>query len=782
MLTSLPCLHVGMERLDWDRDADKLAVRRCWFDCSHPERPLGDIVSAGVGCGPTCPGYEPDHTLEGQVHGVIPDLVRPLCVPGAHRVPAFNGSLLKHQGQWLLAYRQGDGVHLAVLDDHWLVRSTRRLALVHERAALRQEDPRLFVWRGRLCVAFTGVERDFTEPRHGLKTSVLYATLEESIDWQPLDVFYPHYEGRTLWEKNWAFFDSGGSLMAVYAIKPHQILRIDGDRATLAYQTETPHAWVGGHLRGGAPPVRVGEEYYHFFHGRIGVGVEAVYNTGVYVFEARPPFRVLRMSRAPVRWAERESRSPDKASVVFVGGAVLDGRTWLLSEGVHDRELHAVWLDKDKVEATMKHSDYRLPDVWCITCQELPQRRKQAAEAHSEANLIPRWWEGIHGPSWGVSTTYTYTMGECPITPGHASLILNHYALWQHLYQSGVQEAIITEDDVLFEPNFAAKASELLRNRPPDAQLIYLGHIGLDDTKRKRVVCPGLAESDVMFGTHCYWVHRTALPVLLERMKGLRSHVDIQLWEQVLSKGHLRWYAADPSLARQGSADGVVPGTLGGGVWPGIPGDLRRTLDYLDRALGGWCPAEKARQMAGLVLMVKPRVVVEIGVYGGKSLLPQAAALRHLHKQGQPRGIIWGIDPWTVDAADEGWEGAEGHKADHRRWWLDKSDLDGQLARTAQVTTELELWPYTRLVGLGSERVADAFTDMPIDILHVDGNHASAVCTRDVRLFVPRVRPGGWVWMDDTGWETTQPAVREMNARCKLVLDCNNWRLYRVEG
>lgn len=782
MRVSLPCTHEGLDRLDWDRDCDKLAVRRRWFDCTHPEQPLGDIVSAAVGCGPACPGYTPDHAHDDLVVGIVPDLVRPLVMPKSHLVPAFNGSLIKYKGQHLLAYRQGDGVHLAVLDDHWTVRSTRRLALWHEKAALRQEDPRLFVWRGRLCVSFTGVERDLTEPKYGLATSVLYATLAPEIDWQPLDIFYPHYEGRTAWEKNWAFFDHGGSLLAVYSIKPHRVLVIEGDSAKLAYETETPHTWTGGHMRGGAPPVRVGDEYYHFFHGRVGISHEATYNTGCYVFEGEPPFRVVRMSRHPIQWADQLGKVEVKAAVVFVGGAQLEGRTWVLSQGVHDRGLEVAWFDKQKVEATMQESDYRLPDIWCITCPELPQRRKEAGQAHSDANLVPHWWEGIHGQTWGVSTIFNYTEGECPITPGHASLILNHYALWQHLYHSGVDEAIITEDDCLFEPDFARKASALLANRPPDAQMIYLGHVGLGDDKRKRVVCPGLAETDVMFGTHCYWVHRSALPVLLQRMKGLRSHVDIQLWEQVLRPGHLRWYTADPSLARQGSAIGTTPGTLGGAVWPGIPGDLRKELDYVDRALGGWCPAEKARQMAGLILMTKPRVVVEIGVYGGKSLLPQALALRHLHRNGGERGIVWGIDPWTIAAADEGWDGVTGHKADHRRWWLDRSDLDGQLRRVAEVVTELDLWPFVRLVGLGSEDVADAFIRNPIDILHVDGNHASTVCTRDVQLYVPRVRPGGWVWMDDTAWETTQPAVRQMHARCQLVLDCTHWRLYRKEG
>ena len=44
--------------------------------------------------------------------------------------------------------------------------------------------------------------------------------------------------------------------------------------------------------------------------------------------------------------------------------------------------------------------------------------------------------------------------------------------------------------------------------------------------------------------------------------------------------------------------------------------------------LEGWCAKDKAATLIDLVLMLKPKIVVEIGVFGGKSLVPIAYALQ----------------------------------------------------------------------------------------------------------------------------------------------------------
>jgi len=55
----------------------------------------------------------------------------------------------------------------------------------------------------------------------------------------------------------------------------------------------------------------------------------------------------------------------------------------------------------------------------------------------------------------------------------------------------------------------------------------------------------------------------------------------------------------------------------------------------------GWCSQEKLLNFIDLVLEVKPEVCVEIGAYGGASVLPVAYTLKFLKD-----GIIIAIDPW----------------------------------------------------------------------------------------------------------------------------------------
>jgi predicted GH43/DUF377 family glycosyl hydrolase len=153
------------------------------------------------------------------------------------------------------------------------------------------------------------------------------------------ELFYPHYPSRTSWEKNWAFFSQGGNLYAVYSIAPHQVLKIDGSEAKLAFETENHAEWQGGLRRGGAPPVLVENEWHHFFHDRIhndGMPLP-VYRTGLYTFEAEPPFAPKRHIVNPILVADHATNKNNPADVAFVGGAIYQNGQWILAHGCHDQ-------------------------------------------------------------------------------------------------------------------------------------------------------------------------------------------------------------------------------------------------------------------------------------------------------------------------------------------------------------------------------------------------------------------------------------------------------------
>ena len=81
---------------------------------------------------------------------------------------------------------------------------------------------------------------------------------------------------------------------------------------------------------------------------------------------------------------------------------------------------------------------------------------------------------------------------------------------------------------------------------------------------------------------------------------------------------------------------------------PGIPEDVFALILEAEAKLAGWCSREKALVIARTVLRERPNTCVEIGVFGGRSLVPCAAALRHIGS-----GEIYGIEAWSPAVAIE---------------------------------------------------------------------------------------------------------------------------------
>jgi predicted O-methyltransferase YrrM len=167
--------------------------------------------------------------------------------------------------------------------------------------------------------------------------------------------------------------------------------------------------------------------------------------------------------------------------------------------------------------------------------------------------------------------------------------------------------------------------------------------------------------------------------------------------------------------------------------------------------LEGWCTKSKASILMDIIFMLNPKVIVEIGVWGGKSLIPMAYALKNTEE-----GKIYGIDPWDNVKSVEGMEGI------HYEWW---SNVDHQriLSGLENKIRRLGLSNQIELIKTSSE-LAPPILD--IDVLHIDGNHSEEASNLDVRKWVPLVRRGGVIIFVDTDWKTSQTAVNWLNENC----------------
>jgi|GEM_PF-4467253 len=307
--------------------------------CGHPDGDRdkctrGDTRSTLQRCN-ACPQYEREAPAKQSATArparewpVRSDLLPPLSRTFVD-VPGFNPGMVEHRGTLWFAPRNHERLYLYALDAGTFqpqARTAPPLNLSHPLATNGHEDARLFVHGGELHAGFVGIKSG--KKRHELRISQLYANLTTG------EVVAPSFPGVQPVEKNWGWFEHDGELYAVYSISPHVVVRLrDGERFATANQLP----WSGGYLRGGAPPVRVGDRYVCWFHGATEEKSGRVYNVGVYEFEAAPPFRVLRQSPAPLLWASGEDAVEDGSKrVVFPCGAVLRGGEWLVSSGSAD--------------------------------------------------------------------------------------------------------------------------------------------------------------------------------------------------------------------------------------------------------------------------------------------------------------------------------------------------------------------------------------------------------------------------------------------------------------
>lgn len=199
---------------------------------------------------------------------------------------------------------------------------------------------------------------------------------------------------------------------------------------------------------------------------------------------------------------------------------------------------------------------------------------------------------------------------------------------------------------------------------------------------------------------------------------------------------------------------------------------LKREVIHTLPAILGWCTPEKALNFIDLVLETKPKLCVEIGVFGGQSLFPVASALKFLNE-----GIIIGIDPWDKIECIKYFDPIK-DKAD-LQWW-GKQNLNWIQHTCETMIKNYELTPYSKIIKSTSEKAAAQIKD-PIDILYIDGNHYETVSTNDVLLYLPKVRPGGYIWMNDTLWSQTQSAIDLLMESCDVVklIDNGNCILFK---
>ena len=161
-------------------------------------------------------------------------------------------------------------------------------------------------------------------------------------------------------EKNWTWFIHEGELHMVYSIEPHLVTKCDAAASVVEEYTTNLEGdiWFYGERRGGSNPIRIGDEYFAFFHsstpwwhGR------RRYYMGAYAFEAKPPFRITRSTTIPLLYGSKNNhRILEFPLVIFPGGSLYDEdkREHFVVFGVNDFQSGWIKIPHDDLLGLMK--------------------------------------------------------------------------------------------------------------------------------------------------------------------------------------------------------------------------------------------------------------------------------------------------------------------------------------------------------------------------------------------------------------------------------------------
>lgn len=191
------------------------------------------------------------------------------------------------------------------------------------------------------------------------------------------------------------------------------------------------------------------------------------------------------------------------------------------------------------------------------------------------------------------------------------------------------------------------------------------------------------------------------------------------------------------------------------------------------REIDGWCSPEKAARIYELGLQVRPFISVELGVFAGRSLIALALA----HRQNN-YGFALGFDAYKSSVC------AEGSNAEaNNKWWNEKVDLIKIYHGCIDAIEKYGISDYCSIVKLKSQTASLLFPDERIDIIHQDSNHNTETILKELELWIPKLKKGGYWIADDTDWIESQEGYSKLpEYGLTLVENHIKWQIWQKQG
>ncbi len=203
---------------------------------------------------------------------------------------------------------------------------------------------------------------------------------------------------------------------------------------------------------------------------------------------------------------------------------------------------------------------------------------------------------------------------------------------------------------------------------------------------------------------------------------------------------------------------------------------LMENIDRVRKLCFGWCSKAKAEAMASLIINTKPKICVEVGALAGSSFYAIPLTLNYLNS-----GRAFAVDSWNnADCLRYMPE----NDANREYWgWINLEDLR---IKFNKLLLAEKLDARTTVYFEDSVAAARHFADNSIDFLHWDGNHSYMGAQREITAYFPKVKSGGYIWVNDVTWnvggrDIIYEAMQELFETCELVdtLERDNVCIFR---
>ncbi len=177
-------------------------------------------------------------------------------------------------------------------------------------------------------------------------------------------------------------------------------------------------------------------------------------------------------------------------------------------------------------------------------------------------------------------------------------------------------------------------------------------------------------------------------------------------------------------------------------------------LEYI-KTIPGWGNPVKAEKLMDFISEKRPKTIVEIGAFAGALTYPIAATLA-FHQEGK----VYAIDAWNYKQAIEGIE-SQGDIEGWKR--VNFSSIQESFHRMIHTA---HLGGYCRILPKPSKDAASEFADRSIDMLIIDGNPSAEGSFLDVQNYLPKVKPGGYIWLAGAGVPEKHKAILCLLEEC----------------